>query len=81
VDVIEHLAGRVGLGQTLHEIDELARHRDPLKPEDFRKFAAADVAARPPKGNRGRMFSIRSPRIITGSIPCLSPIMAIETIF
>ena len=30
MDVIEHLAGRVGLGQTLHEIDELARHRGPL---------------------------------------------------
>jgi hypothetical protein len=35
----------------------LARHRDPLKPEDFRKFAAADVAARPSKGNRAwRVF-------------------------
>ena len=32
MDVIEHLPGRVGLGQTLHEIDELAGHRDPLKP-------------------------------------------------
>ncbi len=30
MDVIEHLAvGRVGLGQTLHEVDELASHRDP----------------------------------------------------
>jgi hypothetical protein len=28
MDVIEHLAGRIALGQTLHEIDELARHRD-----------------------------------------------------
>ena len=35
MDVIEHLPGRVALGQTLHEIDELASHRDPLKPEDF----------------------------------------------
>jgi hypothetical protein len=25
-----------------------------LKPEDLWKFAAADVAARPPKGNRSR---------------------------
>jgi hypothetical protein len=66
MDVIEHLAGRVGLGQTLHEIDELARHRGPLKREDLWKFAAADVAARPRKGNRTPMFSIRSPRIITG---------------
>src|SRR6266550_699812 len=30
MDVIEHLAvAGIGLGQTLHEIDELARHRDP----------------------------------------------------
>jgi hypothetical protein len=36
----------------LHEIDELTGHRDPLKPEDLWKFAAADVAARTPKGNR-----------------------------
>ena len=38
VDVIEHLPGRVALGQTLHEIDELTRHRDPLKPLDLWKF-------------------------------------------
>ena len=31
MDVIEHLSGRVALGQTLHEIDELASHRDPWK--------------------------------------------------
>ena len=35
MDVIEHLSGRVGLGQTLHEIDELARHRDPLETVGF----------------------------------------------
>jgi hypothetical protein len=70
MDVIEHLPGRVALGQTLHEIDELASHRDPLKPEDLWKFAAADVAARPPKGNRGNPFSIRSPRMNTGWSPC-----------
>jgi hypothetical protein len=30
MNVIEHLAiGGIGLGQTLHEIDELASHRDP----------------------------------------------------
>ncbi len=30
MDVIEHLpVGRIGLGQALHEIDELAGHRDP----------------------------------------------------
>jgi len=29
MDVIQHLAGRVGLRQTLHEIDELTGHRDP----------------------------------------------------
>ena len=56
MDVIEHLPGRVALGQTLHEIDELASHRDPWKPVDLWKFAAADVAARPPKGNRGPVF-------------------------
>jgi hypothetical protein len=40
MDVVEDLAGRVALGQTLHEIDELARHRDPIpwKPEDFGKI-------------------------------------------
>jgi hypothetical protein len=38
----------------LHEIDELTGHRDPLKTVDLRRFAGADVAARPPKGNRGR---------------------------
>jgi hypothetical protein len=32
---------------------------------DLWKFAAADVAARPPKGNRASMFSIPSPRIVT----------------
>ena len=35
MDVIEHLPGRVALGQTLHEIDELARHREPLESLDF----------------------------------------------
>jgi hypothetical protein len=35
MDVIEHLAvGRIGLGQTLHEIDELTGHRDPLETLD-----------------------------------------------
>ena len=29
MDIIQHLAGRIGLGQTLHEVDELASHRDP----------------------------------------------------
>ena len=39
MDVIEHLAvGRIGLGQALHEIDELTGHRDPWKREDLRKF-------------------------------------------
>src|SRR5437879_3435391 len=66
MDVIEHLPGRVALGQTLHEVNELASHRDPLKPEDLWKFAAADVAARPGKGNHGNPFSIRSPRMNTG---------------
>jgi hypothetical protein len=81
MDVIEHLAGRVGLGQTLHEIDELARHRDPLKRVDLWKFAAADVAARPRKGNRSPVFSIRSPRVITVFTPCVRQITAFETIF
>jgi hypothetical protein len=63
MDVIEHLPGRVALGQTLHEIDELAGHRIPWKPLDLWKFAAADVAAQAPKGNRAQTFSIRSPRI------------------
>src|SRR6202011_5648634 len=81
MDVIEHLPGRVGLGQTLHEIDELASHRDPLKPEDLWKFAAADVAARAPKGNRGNPFSIRSPRMNTGWTPCVRQITPIETNF
>jgi hypothetical protein len=81
MDVIEHLAGRIGLGQTLHEIDELTGHRDPWKREDLWKFAAADVAARPPKGNRTPMFSIRSPRIITGRTPCVRQITTIETFF
>jgi hypothetical protein len=81
MDVIEHLSGRVALGQTLHEIDELASHRDPLKPEDFRKFAAADVAAWPSKGNRGNTFSIRSPRMNTGWSPCPQQIATIETFF
>jgi hypothetical protein len=45
MDVIEHLSGRVALGQTLHEIDELASHRDPWNRWILRKFAAADVAA------------------------------------
>ena len=35
MDVIQHLPGRVALGQTLHEIDELARHRDPLETRGF----------------------------------------------
>ena len=35
MDVIQHLAGRVGLRQTLHEIDELTGHRDPLETVDF----------------------------------------------
>jgi hypothetical protein len=56
MDVIEHLAGRIGLGQTLHEVDELASHRDPLTvPKNLRfagKFAAVDVAAGTAKGNR-----------------------------
>jgi hypothetical protein len=31
VDVLEHLAvARVGLGQTLHVVDELAGHRRPI---------------------------------------------------
>jgi hypothetical protein len=81
MDVIEHLPGRVGLGQTLHEIDELARHREPLERWILRKFAAADVAARPPKGNRGNPFSIRSPRMNTGWTPCVRNITAFETNF
>jgi hypothetical protein len=36
MDVIEHLAvARVGLGQALHEIDELTGHRDPLETVGF----------------------------------------------
>ena len=81
MDVIEHLPGRVALGQTLHEIDELASHRDPLKPVDLRKFAAADVAARPPKGNRGNPFSIRSPRMNTGWTPCVPQIRQLKPSF
>jgi hypothetical protein len=51
MDIIEHLAvARIGLGQTLHEIDELARHR--VKPSCVWGFAAADVAALLQKGNR-----------------------------
>jgi len=41
-----------------------------LKPEDLWKFAAAHVAAELEKGNRGDPFSIRSPRMNTGSKPC-----------
>jgi hypothetical protein len=59
----------------------LARHRDPLKPEDLWNFAAADVAARPAKGNRAPTFSIRSPRMITGSTPYVRQVTTIETIF
>jgi hypothetical protein len=29
VDVLEHLAGRIGLGQTFHVIDELTGHQRP----------------------------------------------------
>jgi hypothetical protein len=47
----------------------------------MRKFAAADVAARLRKGNRGKAFSIRSPRLNTGWTPCVQRITAIETIF
>jgi hypothetical protein len=81
VHVIEHLPGRVALGQTLHEIDELAGHRIPWKPLDLWKFAAADVAAQAAKGNRGQAFSIRSPRMNTGSLPCVRHITLIETNF
>jgi hypothetical protein len=81
MDVIEHLPGRVALGQTLHEIDELAGHRIPWKPLDLWKFAAADVAAQAAKGNRGQAFSIRSPRMNTGSLPCVRRITVIETNF
>jgi hypothetical protein len=36
MDVIEHLAiTRIGLGQALHEIDELTGHRIPWKPLDL----------------------------------------------
>ncbi len=35
MDVIEHLPGRIALGQTLHEIDELTGHRIPWKPLDL----------------------------------------------
>jgi hypothetical protein len=52
-----------------------------LKPEDLWNFAAADVAARPAKGNRAPTFSIRSPRMITGSTPYVRQVTTIETIF
>jgi hypothetical protein len=52
-----------------------------LKPEDLWKFAAADVAAAPRKGNRGRAFSICSPRMNTGSTPSVRQITTIETFF
>jgi hypothetical protein len=52
-----------------------------LKREDLWKFAAADVAARPRKGNRSPVFSIRSPRVITVFTPCVRQITAFETIF
>jgi hypothetical protein len=52
MDVIEHFAvAGIGLGQTLHEIDELARHRVSLKSVICRDFAGADVAAGPSKSN------------------------------
>jgi hypothetical protein len=38
MNVIEHLPGRIALGQALHEIDELARHRS-RETFDLRKFA------------------------------------------
>ena len=82
MDVVEDFPGRVGLGQTLHEIDELARHRDPLGSRWIvGKFAAADIAAQARKGNRGNPFSLRSPRMITGPTPCVRQITTIETSF
>ena len=82
MDVIEDLAiGRIGFGQTLHEIDELTGHTDAFEPEICWKFAAADVAAQPPKGNRVAMFSVRSPSMITETTPCLRWIRAFETFF
>jgi hypothetical protein len=48
---------------------------------DLWKFAAADVAAPPQKGNRSPVFSIRSPRVITVFTPCVRQITAFETIF
>jgi hypothetical protein len=35
MDIIEHFPGRVALGQTLHEIDELASHRSPWETRRF----------------------------------------------
>jgi hypothetical protein len=81
MDVIEHLSGRVALGQTLHEIDELASHRDPLKPEDLWKFAAAHVAARPPKGNRRKGVFRPFTTDGYGLVTMWPEIQTIETIF
>jgi hypothetical protein len=82
MDVIQHLPGRVGLGQTLHEIDELTGHRDPLECVEFvGNFAVADIAAQGRKGNRGNPFSVRSPRTNTGWSPCVRNITTIETNF
>jgi hypothetical protein len=81
MDVIEHLSGRVALGQTLHEIDELASHRDPLKPEDLWKFAAADVAAPPPKGNHARGVFRPFTTDEYGLVTIRAEIPTIETIF
>jgi hypothetical protein len=38
MDVIEHFSGRVALGQTLHEIDELASHRGPSEIRGFKEI-------------------------------------------
>jgi hypothetical protein len=52
-----------------------------LKPEDLWKFAAADVAARPPKGNRGAAVFDPFTTDHYGVDTMRRPNAAIETIF
>jgi len=51
MNVIEYLSvARIGLGQTLHEIDELTGHTDSLKPEAFMEICCRSCSGGDPKG-------------------------------
>jgi hypothetical protein len=52
-----------------------------LKPEDLWKFAAADVAARPPKGNRTKGVFRPFTTDGYGLVTMWAEIQTIETIF